>query len=276
MVQRSPAQTAAIYLFLALFAAVTFVPIFWMLSSSFKSLDKVLTVRLQWIPDAFHFENYTQIWSAEHFGTYFLNSFFVAAAVTALTLLLSSLTGYGLAKFDFPGNRLVFVFILGTMMVPFQVIVIPLFVIVRSLGWANSYRGLIIPAGLSAFAVFYMRQYIKTLSDEYIDAARIDGSPEWRIYTRLVVPLSMPALSSLGILTFLASWNNLFWPLVVVQKSGLETLPLGLVKILQSQYGVRYNLLMSGAVIASLPMVAIYLVFQRGIIKGITAGGIKG
>jgi multiple sugar transport system permease protein len=276
MAKRPVVQTAALYLVLALCAVVFVVPVFWIFSSSLKSLENTLTVKIQWFPEKLHFENYTEIWGAERFATYFSNSLIVAVAVTSATLFLASLTGYGLSKFDFPGNRIIFVFIMSTMMVPFQVIVIPLYIIVRHLGWINTYRGLIIPAALTGLGVFFMKQYIQTVSSEFIDAARIDGCSEFGIYRRIILPLSKPALASLGILTFLGSWNNLLWPLIVVNSERLKTLPLGLTKIMQSQYGVKYNILMSGAVIASLPMIVVFLVFQRGFVRGITLGGLKG
>jgi multiple sugar transport system permease protein len=274
--KRKILQKSGLYLLLVICAVVFVVPVFWMFSSSFKSLENTLTVKIRWFPEKLHFENYTEIWGAESFEIFFANSLIVAVAVTSATLFLASLTGYGLSKFVFPGKRIIFVFIMSTMMVPFQVIVVPLFIIVRSLGWVNTYRGLIIPAALTGFGVFFMKQYIQTVSNEYIDAARIDGCGEFGIFLRIILPLSKPALASLGILTFLGSWNNLLWPLIVVNSEKLKTLPLGLTKIMQSQYGVKYNMLMSGAVIASLPMIVIFLIFQRGFVRGITLGGLKG
>lgn len=276
MVKRSFIERTVIYLVLILFGIIFTTPVFWMLSSSLKSLENTLTVSIKWIPEKLHFENYTEIWSAERFETYFLNSLIVAITVTFATLFLASLAGYGLSKFDFPGRQVIFLFILSTMMVPFQVIAIPLYIIVRHFGWIDTYQGLIIPGALTGFGVFFMKQYIQTVSNEFIDAARIDGCSEFGIFWRIILPLSKPALAALGILTFLGSWNNLLWPLIVIQSEGLKTLPLGLTKIMQSEYGVRYNILMSGAVIASAPMIMVFLIFQRGIIRGITLGGVKG
>jgi multiple sugar transport system permease protein len=276
MVERALLEKTVIYLVLIIFGIIFTIPVFWMFSSSFKSLENTLTVSIKWLPEKLHFENYTEIWGAEQFKTYFLNSLVVAITVTFATIFLASLTGYGLSKFDFPGRQVIFLFILSTMMVPFQVIAIPLYIIVRYFGWIDTYQGLIIPGALSGFGVFFMKQYIQTISSEFIDVARIDGCSEFGIFWRIILPLSKPALAALGILTFLGSWNNLLWPLIVIQSEGLKTLPLGLAKIMQSEYGVRYNVLMSGAVIASIPMIMVLLIFQQRITKGITLGGLKG
>lgn len=276
MIERALLEKTAIYLVLIILAIIFTIPVFWMFSSSFKSLENTLTVSIKWLPEKLHFENYTEIWGAEQFKTYFLNSLVVAITVTFATIFLASLTGYGLSKFDFPGRQVIFLFILSTMMVPFQVIAIPLYIIVRYFGWIDTYQGLIIPGALTGFGVFFMKQYIQTISNEFIDVARIDGCSEFGIFWRIILPLSKPALAALGILTFLGSWNNLLWPLIVIQSEGLKTLPLGLAKIMQSEYGVRYNVLMSGAAIASAPMIMVFLIFQRRITKGITLGGLKG
>lgn len=276
MIERALLEKTAIYLVLIILAIIFTIPVFWMFSSSFKSLENTLTVSIKWLPEKLHFENYTEIWGAEQFKTYFLNSLVVAITVTFATVFLASLTGYGLSKFDFPGRQVIFLFILSTMMVPFQVIAIPLYIIVRYFGWIDTYQGLIIPGALTGFGVFFMKQYIQTISNEFIDVARIDGCTEFGIFWRIILPLSKPALAALGILTFLGSWNNLLWPLIVIQSEGLKTLPLGLAKIMQSEYGVRYNVLMSGAAIASAPMIIAFLIFQRRITKGITLGGLKG
>lgn len=276
MIKRALLEKTAIYLVLIIFGIVFTIPVFWMFSSSFKSLENTLTVTIKWFPEKLHLENYTEIWGTEQFETYFLNSLVVAVTVTFATIFLASLTGYGLSKFDFPGRQVIFLSILCTMMVPFQVIAIPLYMIVRYFGWIDTYQGLIIPAALSGFGVFFMKQYIQTISNEFIDVARIDGCSEFGIFWRIILPLSKPALSALGILTFLGSWNNLLWPLIVIQSERLKTVPLGLAKIMLSQYGVRYNVLMSGAVIASVPMIMVLLIFQQRITKGITLGGLKG
>lgn len=263
------------YAMLIVVALVFFVPILWMGLASFKSLDETLTPDIRWLPSQWHGENYLKVLSDNQFGTYFFNSVVVATSVTVINLIVSSLGGYGLAKFQFPGRTLIFLFILSIMMVPFQVIVIPLYIIVRGFGWINSYWGLIIPGSVSGFGVFFMRQSIMTLPTEFLEAARLDGAGEMHIYMRVLLPLISPALAALGVLTFLGSWNNLLWPLLIVQNQALRTLPIGLAQMATSQYGVQYNLLMTGAVVSSLPVMLVFLVARKYFVRGVAMGGMK-
>jgi len=273
---RSTKTKIVLYLILIFFALVFIVPIFWMVSSSFKSLENTLTTELRWFPEKLHFENYTQIWRKGNFGRFFMNSTVVAVVITSGHLLLASMAGYGLSKFQFRGREVIFMFILSTMMIPFQVLVIPLFIIVKNFGWIDTYTGLIVPAILTAFGVFLMRQYIQTIPNAIIDAARIDGCKEFYIFYRIVLPLAKPGAAALGILVFLGTWNNLLWPLVVVNSDKLFTLPLGLTRLAKSEHGVKYNELLSAAVISSAPVVAFFLLFQRYYIEGLTIGSVKG
>jgi ABC-type glycerol-3-phosphate transport system permease component len=264
------------YLALAYFSLIFLVPIFWTVSSSFKSLENTLTNELIWLPKKLHVENYVRVWGKGNFGRFFLNSTIVAVLVTGGHLLLASMAGYGLAKFRFRGRGIIFTFILSTMMVPIQVLVVPLFIIVRTFGWINTYAGLIVPAMLTAFGVFLMRQYMLTIPNELINAARIDGCRELRIFFQIILPLAKPGAGALAILIFLGTWNNLLWPLVVVNSDRLFTLPLGLVRLAKSEHGVKFNELLSAAVISSAPVVVFFLLFQRFYIDGLTVGSIKG
>lgn len=265
-----------LYTLLGLFAAIFFLPVFWMLSTSLKSLDEVFTIPLRLLPSKPHPENYAEVWSSHNFFRYFLNSILVAGATTIANLFFSSLAGYSLAKFDFFGKRILFMFILSTLMIPFQVIMIPLYIIVRSFGWVNTYQGLIIPGMISAFGIFLMRQNIIAVPNELIDAARIDGCPEFSIFLHIILPLVRPGLAALGIITFLMSWNDLLWPLLVIQSDSLRTLMLALARFSQGQYGIRYNLLMSGSTLASIPIIIVFLFLQRYFIKAVTISGLKG
>ena len=264
------------YLLLILFALVFFIPVFWMVSSSFKSLENTLTTELKWLPETLHFENYSQIWGKRDFARFFMNSTIVAVVITSGHLLLASMAGYGLSKFNFWGRELVFMFILSTMMIPFQVLVIPLFIILKNFGWIDTYFGLIVPAILTAFGVFLMRQYIQSLPNAILDAARIDGCKELYTFFRIVLPLATPGAAALGILVFLGTWNNLLWPMVVINSDKLFTLPLGLARMAKSEHGVKYNELLSAAVISSAPVVVFFLFFQRYYIEGLTLGSVKG
>jgi multiple sugar transport system permease protein len=256
-------------------AAVAVIPVVWTVLSSLKSNDTIFAVPMRWLPDSLHWNNYIDAFEVAPFGRYFLNSAIVAASVTATTVFFGAMAGYGFSKFRFPGRDLVFGLILVTFMIPFPVIMIPLFVLVRNFGWVNTYWGLIIPGALTGFAVFMMRQFIQAIPGELIDAARIDGAGELRIFLTMVLPLARPALATLGILTFLESWNNLLWPLIVIQSDEMETIPLGLTKF-STLYSSNYVQMLAMAVIASLPVLVVFVIGRRQIINSLMLSGIKG
>ena len=260
---------------LVLVAAVTVIPVIWMVLSSLKANDTIFAVPMRWLPTSLNWNNYFDAFEVAPFGRYFLNSAIVAVAVTTSTVFFGAMAGYGFSKFRFPGRNLVFGLILSTFMIPFPVIMIPLFVLMRNFGWVNTYWGLIVPGALTGFAVFMMRQFIQALPGEIIDAARIDGAGEVRIFLTIVLPLARPALATLGILTFLDSWNNLLWPLIVIQSDDMETIPLGLTKF-STLYSSNYSQMLAMAVIASLPVLAVFVVGRRQIINSLMLSGIKG
>ena len=268
-------QRILLHAMLIIAAMVTMLPLVWMLLSSLKTKAEIFVYPIEWLPRVPRYRNYPDALASAPFGMYFLNSGFIGIVVTLSTLCFSSLAGYGFAKFEFPGRDIAFIFILSTMMIPFQVIMIPLYLLTQRLGWLDSYPGLIVPGALTAFGVFLMRQFSLTIPDEYLDAARIDGCSEFRIWWMIAVPLCKPALSALAILTFLGSWNNLLWPLIITTKDHLRTLPLGLA-LFQTEYVTDYGLLMAGSVLASLPIVVLFLVFQKEFVQGIVMSGIKG
>jgi multiple sugar transport system permease protein len=274
---RSELTTAhlSIQIVLALAAAVALVPVIWTVLSSLKANDAIFAVPMRWLPTSLQWNNYSDAFQVAPFGRYFLNSAIVAAAVTATTVFFGAMAGYGFSKFRFPGRNLVFGLILSTFMIPFPVIMIPLFVLVRNLGWVNTYWGLIVPGALTGFAVFMMRQFIQAIPSELFDAARIDGAGEVRIFLTIVLPLARPALATLGILTFLDSWNNLLWPLIVIQSDEMETIPLGLTKF-STLYSSNYAQMLAMAVIASLPVLVVFIVGRRQIINSLMLSGIKG
>jgi multiple sugar transport system permease protein len=260
---------------LILAAVVTVIPVIWTVLSSLKSNDTIFAVPMQWLPDSLHWNNYSEAFEVAPFGRYFLNSAIVAASVTATTVFFGAMAGYGFSKFRFPGRDVVFGLVLVTFMIPFPVIMIPLFVLVRNFGWVNTYWGLIIPGALTGFAVFMMRQFIQAIPGELFDAARIDGAGEMRIFLTLVLPLARPALATLGILTFLESWNNLLWPLIVIQSDEMVTIPLGLTKF-STLYSSNYAQMLAMAVIASLPVLVVFVIGRRQIINSLMLSGIKG
>jgi ABC-type glycerol-3-phosphate transport system permease component len=255
---------------------IFFVPVYYMVSTSVKDESEVFALPIHWIPHEFQPENYLEAFAVAPFGRYFVNSGIVALAVVASTLLFSALAGYGFAKFTFPGRNIAFLFVLSTMMVPFQVLLIPLYLVVYLFGWTNSYAGLIIPGALSAFGVFLMRQFCVTLPDELLDAARIDGAGEITIFWRVVLPLLKPALASLAIITFLNSWNNFLWPLIVVNKSALFTLPVGMTAFQQPLRAPYWTYIMAVSTVATLPVVLVFVLLQRYFIQGVVLSGMKG
>jgi multiple sugar transport system permease protein len=275
--QRGDVVTAHVVsqVLLALIAAVAVIPAIWTVFSSLKTNDSIFAVPVQWLPSSLNWNNYVDAFRVAPFGRYFLNSTIIAASVTATTVFFGAMAGYGFSKFRFPGRNLVFGLILSTFMIPFPVIMIPLFSLVRMFGWVDSYWGLIIPGALTGFAVFMMRQFIQALPGELFDAARIDGAGEVRIFLTMVLPLARPALATLGILTFLDSWNNLLWPLIVIQSDNMDTIPLGLTKF-STLYSTNYVQMLAMAVIASLPVLIVFIIGRRQIINSLMMSGIKG
>jgi multiple sugar transport system permease protein len=250
-------------------------PFIWMLLGSFKTDAELRRVPPTGLPEQASLDNYRELFERLDFTTYFANSVVVAVAVTAGNLVFCSMLGYALTKLDFPGRRTLFALVLGTLMVPGMVVFVPLFVIVSNMGLTNTYPGLILPYLAGPFGVFLMRQFISGIPDELIDAARVDGASEWRIFSRVVMPLCGPALATLAILTFLTSWNNFLWPLVVAQTEDMYTLPVALALYAVGQNATRYGLLMAGSVVVVLPIIVIFLLLQRYFVRGIATTGIK-
>lgn len=254
---------------------VVVIPFLWMLVSSFKPEGEVRAVPPTWWPHTLTLGNYDKLFTQLDFPTYFLNSVIVALAVTVGNMVFCSMLGYALAKLSFPGKKVVFAIVLGTLMVPGVVTFVPLFVITTKMGLSNTLLGMILPFVAGPFGVFLMRQYISGLPDELIQAARIDGAGELRIFASVIMPLCGPALATLGILTFLGSWNNFLWPLVVAQTEDKYTLPVALALYAVGQNATQYGLLLAGSVVVVLPVLAIFLLLQRHIMQGIAMTGIK-
>jgi len=269
-------QQALLYVIVTLGLLVFCIPVYYMASTSFKAESEVFAMPIHWIPHQFRPSNYPEAFAAAPFARYFYNSVVVAVAVVLATLFFSALAGYGFAKFSFPGQRIAFLFVLSTMMIPFQVLLIPLYVVVYNLGWTNSYAGLIILGAISAFGVFLMRQFCLTLPDELLDAARIDGSGELGIFLQIVLPLLKPPLASLAIITFMGSWNNFLWPLIVVNKGDLFTLPVGMTVFTQPLRQPYWTYIMAVSTVATFPMVLVFVTLQRYFIQGVVLSGMKG
>lgn len=269
--------TGAKYGVLAFGALVMVLPFFWMINSSFMSSGEITSQPPVWIPGELRIQNYVELLDVLPFGRLYVNSLFVTTSVVLGVLFFSSLAGFAFAKYQFPGRELLFYAILATMMIPFFVTLIPVFYIVRQLGWINTYQGLIIPGVISAYGIFLMRQFIFSIPDELIDAARIDGASEPLIYARIVLPLTKPALATLGTFSFIGSWNAFLWPLLVIDNRELYTVPLGLNSLrLYASEARNLHLLMAGTTLSVLPMLILFIFLQRYFIRGIALTGLKG
>jgi len=250
-------------------------PIVWIVSGSLKPLEQVFAIPVKWIPDPIQWHNYPDAWTSENFTRNLINSIIVLVAQVTIQVLFSSLAGYGFAKHNFPGKEILFVIILSMSLLPLQIIMIPLFVIVKQLGWINTYQGLILPIAVSAFGVFFMRQFISSIPSEYIDAARVDGAHELAIFFRIVIPMSRPALVTLALLAALASWDEFLWPLIVISDQNLATMPLG-ISYLKSLYQAPAHWLLAVSMVMALPLLIIFLFAQQRIIESTAQTGIKG
>ncbi len=268
-------RTWWIYLIGTLGLVAVAAPFVWMVLGSFKTQGELLQVPPTWLPENATTENYEALFSKAHFPRYFLNSGVVALVVTAGNLTFCSMIGYALAKLSFKGRNALFVLVMATLMIPGMVTFVPLFVLVTNAGLANSYPGLILPFLVSPFGVFLMRQFFLGLPDDLMDAGRVDGAGELGIFARIMLPLTRPALATLGILTFLGSWNNFLWPLVIAQTEDKYTLPVALALYSTGQNAQNFGLLMAGAVVVVVPVLVIFLAFQRHVTKGIAITGLK-
>lgn len=267
--------TLALHALLIVGSVVMLLPFAWMLSTSLKTPPETFTYPPIWIPSEIAWNNYTRTVSAMPFGRFYLNSAIVTASVTVLQILASSLAAFAFARLRFRGREALFLLYLATLMIPFQVTMIPNFILVRTLGWYDTYQALILPPAFSAFSTFLLRQYFRGIPLDMDEAARIDGASSFRIWWSVILPLSGPVLAALAIFVSLNTWNDFLWPLIVTNSERIRTLPVGL-STFQGQFKTDWNLLMAGSVIAMLPMLLIYIVGQRWFIRGITLSGLGG
>ncbi len=273
-------------------ALTMFVPYYWMVTGAFKTVQELrqfpptfwvhkVTLNNFWDPTPtaeLHTKGLFQYFDKLplRFGTFIGNSLFVASANTAASLLLAAAIAYVIAKRRVPGSNAIFMLILASMMIPWPVTIVPNFLTVKALHWVNTYWGLMVPSWISAFAVFFLRQYMLTIPDELIDAARIDGAGDLRTWWTVVMPLVTPALSALGIFAVLGNWNNFVWPLIVVQGQRLQTVPVAMAQLTYVMNSwMSAGALMAGAMLASLPTMAFFLAFQRHFVESIALTGIR-
>ena len=265
---------ALLYTFLGVSAAAVLLPVVWMLMTSLKPEADVVRYPPRLLPREWSVEAYRDIWQRLPFGLFFRNTLLFAGSVTAISLFFDSLAAYALARLQFRGRDLLFLLVLSTMMVPFQVTMIPLFVTLYRLNLVNTYFGLVLPRATNAFGIFMLRQFFVTLPKDLEDAARIDGASEFCIYRSIILPLSKPALITVGIFHFMYNWNDLLWPLIVTTSVEMRTLPAGLA-LFMGQHVVEYAVLMAGTTIALAPLFIGFLVAQRYFVQGIALTGLK-
>ena len=256
-------------------AVLALIPMGWMVSASFMAPGEANTSPPRFLPAHPTLAHYQTLFGRLDLGRYALNSLIVAVAGTASCLLITSLAGYAFAKLRFPGRDGTFRLLLGALVIPSQVSMLPLFLLMRELGLVNTYLGAIIPAMAPIFGIFMVRQFASTIPDDLLDAARLDGASEWRIYRSIVLPVIAPVLVTLAIFTLLATWNDFMWPLIILSDESKHTLPVALAS-LSGEHAQDTELMMAGSVVTTLPVLAVFLVLQRFYIQGIMAGSVKG
>lgn len=264
-----------IYIFLFIIAVVTLFPFIWMFFTSFKAEADILAYPPSLIPRTFSLRSYLEIWNSIPFFRLFVNTVIFSVGVTFISVILDSMAAYAFARIDFPFKNILFIIVLVTLMIPFQVILIPLFKLLYELNWLNTYMGLIIPRASSAFGIFLLRQFFVKIPYALEDAARIDGCSEFTIFRKIIMPLSKPALATIAIFHFMYNWNDFLWPMVITNSMSMRTLPVGLA-LFRGEHVIEYGMLTAGAVLALLPIVLVYLYAQKYFVQGIALTGLKG
>jgi len=270
-------KRAFVYLLLIFFAIITLAPLAWAISTSLKPNAEVFGYPPQWIPENPRWSNYIDAWEIAPFANFYWNSFYITTLIVIGQLFTSSLAGFAFARLRFPGRDTVFLIYLASLMIPSQVIMIPIFLMVKELGWVNSHLSLIVPTLATPFGTFLFRQFFLGIPEELVDAAKLDGCSPFGIYWRVFLPLAKPALATLAIFTALATWNSFLWPLILIRSPELYTVTQG-IGLLRGmiQWRVSWDLVMAGTVTALIPIVIVFIFAQRYFIEGITLSGLKG
>jgi ABC-type glycerol-3-phosphate transport system permease component len=270
-------KKALVYGALIAVAAVLLLPFAWMVSTSLKGNEAIFAIPPQWVPEELRWANYAEVFERMPFLLYLRNTAVVTALTIVGTVLTASMVAYAFACLRWPGRDPLFLFVVATMMLPLQVIMIPLFVLFKEFGWLNTYKPLVVPAflGGGAFNIFLLRQFFLSVPRELFDAARIDGASEWRIYWTIALPLARPALVTVALLTFMFAWNDFLGPLIYLSDQSKNTLALGLA-LFTGQHQTDWGVLMAASILMMVPAVALFFFFQRYFIKGFTMSGLKG
>ena len=266
---------AGYYIVAVLLAVIALVPFVWMISTSLKSRGALMSIPIEWIPAEPTLDAYGEVFSRFPFLKTIGNSLFITCSFTLLTIVSASMAAFAFAKIRFRGSRLVLGLYLATMMIPTQVTMIPLFVVMNKLGLIDSYASVILPGIFKPFAVFMLVQQMRAIPEDFLDAARIDGAGIFRVYRSIALPMCAPTIATLAVTTFMESWNDYLWPLLMLTDRNKMTLPIAL-STLNGQYNTEYNVLMAGSLISMIPIVIIYLCAQKQFKNGLMAGGIKG
>lgn len=275
MTHRRRLGQAGYYITSILLAVLALIPFLWMISTSLKSRGALMSIPIEWIPAEPTLDAYTEVFSRFPFLRTIGNSLFISVAFTLITLVSASMAAFAFAKLRFRGSGVILSIYIATMMIPTQVTMIPLFVVMNRLGLIDSYASVILPSMFKPFAVFLLVQQMKTIPNDYLDAARIDGAGLFHIYFRVALPLCIPTLATLAVTTFMESWNDYLWPLLMLTDRNKMTLPIAL-STLNGQYNTEYNVLMAGSLISMIPIIIIYVAAQKQFKAGLMAGGIKG
>lgn len=263
------------YLVMIVAAAAILLPFVWMVISSLKSNNQVFTIPIQWVPDPFVWQNYLDIWQRSDMSTWLKNTLILSVAVTVLQVVTGSFAAYGFSRIRFPGRDALFLVYIGTIAVPWQAYMIPQFIMLSKMGLSNTLWAIIALQAFGAFGVFLMKQYFESVPEELSEAARIDGLSEYGIWWRIMMPLSVPAIASLTLITFVNTWNDYLGPLIYLRDRDLWTIQIGL-KTFISQYNAEHALIMTGSVLSVLPIAVIFLLGQRYFVEGIASTGVKG
>ncbi|MBJ6360409.1 carbohydrate ABC transporter permease [Paenibacillus sp. GCM10012307] len=262
------------YILLALGLIFMVFPFLWMIATSLKSPQEIYSLSL--IPSAPAWENYATLFSGTAFGRWIVNSFIVAVLTTISVCFFDTVIGYVLAKFNFHGKKIIYLLILSTLMVPTEMLIIPWFLYAVNFGWVDTYWGVMFPGVISAFGIFLMKQFMESVPSDLLDAARIDGMGEWGILVRIVVPLVRSAVATLCILSFLGNWNAFIWPLIVTQTEEMFTIPVGMAFFSsEARDSSNWVQIMTGATVSVLPLIIVFLLFQKQIVRGIATTGMK-
>lgn len=275
MTHKRKLGTAGYYVVSILLAVIALIPFLWMISTSLKSRGALMSIPIEWIPAEPTLDAYTEVFSRFPFLRTIGNSLLISVSYTLITLICASMAAFAFAKLRFRGSGAILSVYIATMMIPTQVTMIPLFVVMNRLGLIDSYASVILPSMFKPFAVFLLVQQMRTIPNDYIDAARIDGAGLFQTYRKVALPLCIPTLATLAVTTFMESWNEYLWPLLMLTDRNKMTLPIAL-STLNGQYNTEYNVLMAGSLISMIPIIIIYIAAQKQFKSGLMAGGIKG